>query len=44
MADDNRSAMDYNQHEKMYEHFIALVKYSSIAIVIVLIAMAVFLV
>lgn len=43
MADENGSAMDYEAHEKMYANFLVLVKYSTIATVIVLIAMAIFL-
>lgn len=37
------SAMDYAEHEKTYAFFVALTKFSTVAIVILLILMAFFL-
>lgn len=49
MADNNHApahgadGMDYAEHEKTYARFTSLVKYGSVAVVVLLILMAVFL-
>lgn len=37
------SPMDYAEHERTYEFFTALTKYGTIAVVVILILMAIFL-
>ena len=43
MADENASQMDYEEHNRTYDLFIKMVKYGTVATVVVLILMAVFL-
>jgi Bacterial aa3 type cytochrome c oxidase subunit IV len=40
---DTESAMDYNEHDKTYALFLAMVKYGSIAVTLILVLMALFL-
>jgi hypothetical protein len=42
-ADDVKSAMDYKEHDNTYALFLGMVKYGSIAVVIILVLMALFL-
>lgn len=43
-SDPATSAMDYASHEKTYEHFLTLTKWSSIVTIAILALMALFLV
>lgn len=38
-----KSAMNYEEHEKTYNLFIAMSKYSTVALVVILVLMAIFL-
>lgn len=38
-----RSAMDYKEHESTYDLFIAMCKYGTIAVIVILVFMALFL-
>lgn len=40
---DNESAMDYAEHERTYAGFIALTKYGTAAVVVILVLMGLFL-
>jgi Bacterial aa3 type cytochrome c oxidase subunit IV len=40
---DTKTAMDYNEHDKTYALFLVMVKYGSIAVTLILILMALFL-
>jgi Bacterial aa3 type cytochrome c oxidase subunit IV len=42
-AHETKSAMDYNEHDKTYALFLAMVKYGSIAVTLILVLMALFL-
>ncbi|MEM6664769.1 MAG: aa3-type cytochrome c oxidase subunit IV [Pseudomonadota bacterium] len=44
MADNGETSMDYPEHDRTYALFIAMVKYGTIAVAIVLILMAIFLI
>lgn len=41
---DHESAMDYSEHERTYAGFLAFTKYGTIAVVVILVLMALFLV
>ncbi len=41
---DKKSAMDYPEHEKTYNFFLGMTKYGTIAVLLVLVLMALFLV
>ncbi len=43
MSDETENAMDYQEHESTYELFIAMSKYGSIAVIVILVLMAIFL-
>jgi hypothetical protein len=43
MSDKTENAMDYPEHESTYELFIAMSKYGSIAVIVILVLMAFFL-
>ena len=43
MADNHDTAMDYAEHDRTYAMFIAMTKYGTAAIIVVLILMALFL-
>ena len=43
MADERNPVMDYEEHNKTYDLFIALFKWGTIASIVVLIVMAIFL-
>lgn len=40
---EKESAMEYEEHEKTYDIFLAMTKYGSIAVVVILVLMAIFL-
>jgi hypothetical protein len=42
-ADSKAAGNDYKQHEETYEGFLALVKYGSLAVALVLVGMFIFL-
>ncbi|PCJ90284.1 MAG: aa3-type cytochrome c oxidase subunit IV [Hyphomicrobiales bacterium] len=44
MSDDAKNAMDYPEHESTYDLFIALSKYGTISMIVLLVLMAIFLV
>ncbi|WP_306258105.1 aa3-type cytochrome c oxidase subunit IV [Pararhizobium sp. IMCC21322] len=43
MSDETENAMDYPEHESTYELFLAMSKYGTIAVSVILILMAIFL-
>lgn len=43
MSEKTENAMDYPEHESTYELFIAMSKYGSIAVIVILVLMAIFL-
>lgn len=43
MAEHHESAMDYTEHERTYALFLGMVKYGSVAVILILVLMALFL-
>lgn len=43
MSDDTQNAMDYPEHEKTYALFLAMAKWGTVAVIVILVLMAIFL-
>lgn len=43
MAEHHETAMDYAEHERTYAGFLAMTKWGTIAVVVILVLMAIFL-
>lgn len=43
MSEEVKNAMDYPEHESTYDLFIALSKYGTVAVIVILVLMAIFL-